>query len=236
MTCLLFCVDSGFSSIRFSTVVIDEATQATEAAALVPIIRGCQQLILVGDQNQVLRAPAESHDISCPPLLHFLGSCRVWYEVQGFVSLVGVIVAAAAAASLLLPKKSIAEPHCPPPVSAGRQGIPPISSSNQILSCLLVPRSTVTYAHSPRLLNPAPALLCTRQFTMYSFVYWWAVLAAPADGDLPRGGGRGPWHEPFLQAHARRYQARPAQQVKPRHIFLGYRLHGGNLIYSGRHH
>ena len=46
---------SGFSSIRFSTVVIDEATQATEAAALVPIIRGCQQLILVGDQNQVIR-------------------------------------------------------------------------------------------------------------------------------------------------------------------------------------
>lgn len=44
---------SGFSSIRFSTVLIDEATQATEAAALVPIIRGCQQLILVGDQNQV---------------------------------------------------------------------------------------------------------------------------------------------------------------------------------------
>lgn len=46
-----FC--SGFSSIRFSTVVIDEATQATEAAALVPIVRGCKQLVLVGDQNQV---------------------------------------------------------------------------------------------------------------------------------------------------------------------------------------
>ncbi|CAB1117510.1 unnamed protein product [Ectocarpus sp. CCAP 1310/34] len=44
--------EGGFSSIRFSTVVIDEATQATEAAALVPIIRGCQQLVLVGDQNQ----------------------------------------------------------------------------------------------------------------------------------------------------------------------------------------
>ncbi|CAN0458028.1 unnamed protein product, partial [Hapterophycus canaliculatus] len=42
------------TSIRFSTVVIDEATQATEAAALVPIIRGCQQLVLVGDQNQVM--------------------------------------------------------------------------------------------------------------------------------------------------------------------------------------
>ncbi|CAN0292068.1 unnamed protein product [Ectocarpus sp. 12 AP-2014] len=45
--------EGGFSSIRFSTVVIDEATQATEAAALVPIIRGCQQLVLVGDQNQL---------------------------------------------------------------------------------------------------------------------------------------------------------------------------------------
>lgn len=51
----LYCVflSSGFSSIRFSTVVIDEATQATEAAALVPLVRGCQQLVLVGDQNQV---------------------------------------------------------------------------------------------------------------------------------------------------------------------------------------
>lgn len=48
-----FAFGSGFSSIRFSTVLIDEATQATEAAALVPIVRGCQQLILVGDQNQV---------------------------------------------------------------------------------------------------------------------------------------------------------------------------------------
>ncbi|CAN0399239.1 unnamed protein product, partial [Laminaria digitata] len=45
--------EGGFSSIRFSTVVVDEATQATEVATLVPIIRGCQQLILVGDQNQL---------------------------------------------------------------------------------------------------------------------------------------------------------------------------------------
>ena len=50
---IVFCYPSGFSSIRFSTVVVDEATQATEVATLVPIVRGCQQLILVGDQNQV---------------------------------------------------------------------------------------------------------------------------------------------------------------------------------------
>ncbi|CAM9505335.1 unnamed protein product [Discosporangium mesarthrocarpum] len=45
--------EGGHSAIRFSTVVIDEATQATEAAALVPMVRGCQQLVLVGDQNQL---------------------------------------------------------------------------------------------------------------------------------------------------------------------------------------
>jgi superfamily I DNA and/or RNA helicase len=44
------CPDSGLASLSFSTVLIDEATQATEPASLVPLMRGCEQLILVGDQ------------------------------------------------------------------------------------------------------------------------------------------------------------------------------------------
>ena len=34
-------------------MLIDEATQASEPSALVPIIRGCRQLILVGDHKQL---------------------------------------------------------------------------------------------------------------------------------------------------------------------------------------
>lgn len=82
---ILCCVrsPSGFSSIRFSTVVIDEATQATEAAALVPIIRGCQQLILVGDQNQVrvvLGIPPPPPEDNLPP----------WWTVPAFLRFTAV--------------------------------------------------------------------------------------------------------------------------------------------------
>lgn len=38
---------------RFPIVLIDEATQASEPSALVPINRGCRQLILVGDHKQL---------------------------------------------------------------------------------------------------------------------------------------------------------------------------------------
>jgi DNA polymerase III delta prime subunit len=39
--------------IRFATVLVDECTQAAESAALVPMARGCQQVILLGDQCQL---------------------------------------------------------------------------------------------------------------------------------------------------------------------------------------
>jgi len=39
--------------VRFSTVLIDEAAQSMEPACLVPIVHGCETLILVGDQNQL---------------------------------------------------------------------------------------------------------------------------------------------------------------------------------------
>ena len=38
---------------KFPIVLIDEATQASEPSALVPIIRGCRQLVLVGDHKQL---------------------------------------------------------------------------------------------------------------------------------------------------------------------------------------
>ena len=38
---------------KFPIVLIDEATQASEPSALVPIVRGCRQLILVGDHKQL---------------------------------------------------------------------------------------------------------------------------------------------------------------------------------------
>ncbi|CAM9279136.1 unnamed protein product [Phaeothamnion confervicola] len=44
---------TGRGQIRFATVLVDEATQATEPATLVPLLRGCDRLILVGDQNQL---------------------------------------------------------------------------------------------------------------------------------------------------------------------------------------
>jgi regulator of nonsense transcripts 1 len=55
---------------RFSIVLIDEATQATEPSALVPIVKGTRQLILVGDHRQLpptvtsQRAEEEGLDIS----------------------------------------------------------------------------------------------------------------------------------------------------------------------------
>ena len=50
------CIGSGHIVLdgrRFPRVLIDEATQATEPATLVPIVRGCRQLVLVGDHKQL---------------------------------------------------------------------------------------------------------------------------------------------------------------------------------------
>ena len=38
---------------RFPIVLLDEATQATEPSSLVPVVRGCRQLVLVGDHRQL---------------------------------------------------------------------------------------------------------------------------------------------------------------------------------------
>ena len=38
---------------RFPIVLLDEATQASEPSSLVPVVRGCRQLVLVGDHRQL---------------------------------------------------------------------------------------------------------------------------------------------------------------------------------------
>jgi regulator of nonsense transcripts 1 len=50
------CIGSGNQILdgrRFPQVLIDEATQATEPASLVPLIRGARQIVLVGDHKQL---------------------------------------------------------------------------------------------------------------------------------------------------------------------------------------
>ena len=50
------CIGAGHPILgdrRFTHVLIDEATQATEPASLVPIVRGARQLVLVGDHRQL---------------------------------------------------------------------------------------------------------------------------------------------------------------------------------------
>lgn len=47
------CSGSGLGILRkfdFDIVVIDEASQVTEPCALIPLVKGCKQAILVGDQ------------------------------------------------------------------------------------------------------------------------------------------------------------------------------------------
>lgn len=45
--------DPRLSSLRFRSVLIDEATQAAEPEALIPIVHGCKQLVFVGDHSQL---------------------------------------------------------------------------------------------------------------------------------------------------------------------------------------
>lgn len=57
------CIGSGLGLLRtekFDTVIIDEASQQTEPASLVPLIKGCTKAVLVGDHLQ-LRATVQPH-------------------------------------------------------------------------------------------------------------------------------------------------------------------------------
>lgn len=66
------CIGAGLGLLRgqvFDTVVVDEASQQTEPASLVPLVKGCQKAILVGDHVQLRPtvqefSPALNFDIS----------------------------------------------------------------------------------------------------------------------------------------------------------------------------
>ncbi|KAG0686641.1 ATP-dependent RNA helicase, partial [Pichia californica] len=45
--------DKRLDKYKFRTVLIDESTQAAEPESLIPIVKGCKQLILVGDHQQL---------------------------------------------------------------------------------------------------------------------------------------------------------------------------------------
>ena len=77
------CIGSGgdiLDSMTFDRVLVDEATQATEPAVLVPLMRGCRQLVLVGDHCQLpptvlsTRAEEEGHGV---PLFSRMVACGV---------------------------------------------------------------------------------------------------------------------------------------------------------------
>lgn len=59
------CIGSGLGLLRsesFDTVIIDEASQQTEPASLVPLVKGCRKAILVGDHVQ-LGATVQPHAV-----------------------------------------------------------------------------------------------------------------------------------------------------------------------------
>jgi regulator of nonsense transcripts 1 len=77
------CIGSGgdiLDGMTFDRVLVDEATQATEPAVLVPLTRGCRQLVLVGDHCQlpptVLSTRAEEEGLGVP-LFSRMVACSV---------------------------------------------------------------------------------------------------------------------------------------------------------------
>jgi hypothetical protein len=78
------CIGSGADLLDalgpLERVLVDEATQATEPAVLVPLMRGCRQLVLVGDHCQLpptvlsTRAEEEGHHV---PLFSRMVACGV---------------------------------------------------------------------------------------------------------------------------------------------------------------
>jgi superfamily I DNA and/or RNA helicase len=63
------CIGAGLGLLRsesYDTVIIDEASQQTEPASLVPLVKGCRKAILVGDHVQ-LGATVQKHAV----LQHF---------------------------------------------------------------------------------------------------------------------------------------------------------------------
>src|ERR1700744_1766673 len=75
------CVGPALGLLRnqsFGTVIIDEASQQTEPASLIPLVKGCQRAILVGD-HVPLRATVSPHAAT----LDFDVSLMEWLWVGG---------------------------------------------------------------------------------------------------------------------------------------------------------
>jgi superfamily I DNA and/or RNA helicase len=72
------CIGAGSDALerfKFPAVLIDEATQATEGATLVPICRGARQLVLLGDQCQLPPTTLSNHPLAAgTPLFTRLAS------------------------------------------------------------------------------------------------------------------------------------------------------------------
>ncbi|KRW99001.1 P-loop containing nucleoside triphosphate hydrolase [Pseudocohnilembus persalinus] len=47
------CMSEFLDDMQFSRVIVDEATQSTEVTCLIPVIKGSQQLVLIGDHKQL---------------------------------------------------------------------------------------------------------------------------------------------------------------------------------------
>ena len=57
------CAGAGLGILRkvdFENVIIDEASQITEACALIPLVKGCRKGVLVGDQYVLTPRPSFS--------------------------------------------------------------------------------------------------------------------------------------------------------------------------------
>lgn len=68
------CAGAGLGILRkfdFDIAIIDEASQITEACALIPLVKGCKQAVLVGDQYVL------AHDFFSPISSSDLLSCSV---------------------------------------------------------------------------------------------------------------------------------------------------------------
>ena len=81
------CIGAGsqvLDKMRFAAVLIDEAGQATELSTIVPLTRGCQQMVLVGDHYQ-LPPTVTSDDAKregiCVSLFERLARCGVKTEL-----------------------------------------------------------------------------------------------------------------------------------------------------------
>ena len=57
------CAGAGLGTLRkvnFDIAIIDEASQITEACALIPLVKGCRKAVLVGDQYVFAPTPSLS--------------------------------------------------------------------------------------------------------------------------------------------------------------------------------